>query len=68
MSAVRRKNTQIGSTRKTMGAAKPSAARKPFSPNPTDIAMRAYYIWQSKGCPTGQELENWLEAEAQLKL
>jgi hypothetical protein len=30
------------------------------------IARRAYDIWMSRGCPAGQELENWLEAERQL--
>ncbi len=32
-----------------------------------EIAARAWQIWQNNGCHDGQELENWLEAEAQLK-
>lgn len=32
------------------------------------IRERAYYIWQQTGCPTGSELENWLRAEAELRL
>jgi len=31
------------------------------------IADRAKKIWQQKGCPSGQDEKNWLEAEAQLK-
>lgn len=31
------------------------------------IAERAKEIWQRRGCPTGQDEKNWLEAENQLK-
>jgi hypothetical protein len=31
------------------------------------IAERAKVIWRKKGCPAGQDEQNWLEAEAQLK-
>jgi hypothetical protein len=31
------------------------------------IASKAYSIWQSQGCPPGQDERNWFEAEAQLK-
>jgi len=31
------------------------------------VAERAKAIWQSKGCPAGQDEQNWREAEAQLK-
>lgn len=31
------------------------------------IAARAKAIWQAKGCNSGKDLQNWLEAEAQLK-
>jgi hypothetical protein len=30
------------------------------------IAERAYLIWERKGCPPGSELDNWVEAEAEL--
>jgi hypothetical protein len=29
--------------------------------------MRARAIWQAKGCKPGQDKENWMEAEMQLK-
>ena len=31
------------------------------------IAARAYTIWEQKGRPQGNDLENWLLAESQLK-
>ena len=31
------------------------------------IAGRAYQIWESEGRPRGTELNNWLQAEAELK-
>ncbi len=31
------------------------------------IRKRSYRIWQLKGCPEGEDLQNWLEAKAQLE-
>ena len=31
------------------------------------IARRAYRKWQARGCPSGTILQDWLEAEAELK-
>jgi hypothetical protein len=36
-------------------------------PTMEEISVRAYQIYLEKGSPEGRELENWLEAEAQLK-
>ena len=45
--------------------APPSSA--PASPPPAqDVAVRAYFIYLSQGCPAGQDVPHWLEAEAQL--
>ncbi len=33
---------------------------------PTEIAIRAYLIWEHAGCPEGQDLDHWLQAEAEL--
>jgi hypothetical protein len=33
-----------------------------------EIATRAYFIYISAGCPEGQEMQHWLEAEAQTPL
>lgn len=39
-----------------------------FLPPPThdDIAFRAHKLWCERGCPQGNELNDWLEAERQL--
>jgi hypothetical protein len=41
----------------------------PGSPPPTheQIEALAHAIWIDRGCPEGRELDNWLEAERQLK-
>jgi hypothetical protein len=71
MSAVRRKTNTISKTRKATGSGKPRKTKSPVAPvSPThqQISERAYYIWESRGCPWDQSLEDWLEAEKQLKL
>lgn len=32
----------------------------------SEIAMRAYQIWASEGCPEGRDLDHWLRAETEL--
>jgi len=32
------------------------------------IERRAYLKWQARGCPCGTALQDWLEAEAELKV
>ena len=34
----------------------------------TDVAARAYQIWESEGRPHGCELDHWLRAEAELSV
>ncbi len=36
-------------------------------PDSHQISERARQIWEAKGCPSGQDVENWLEAEKQLR-
>jgi hypothetical protein len=38
------------------------------SPSQQQIAERAYKIWLAKGCPAGEDVVHWHEAEAQLML
>ena len=33
----------------------------------TDIRERAYFIWEQTGRPHNTELDNWLQAEAELR-
>jgi hypothetical protein len=37
------------------------------SPTPREIAKLAYEIWRQGGCKPGTDMENWLQAEKQLK-
>jgi hypothetical protein len=30
------------------------------------VARRAYELWQARGCPHGDDLRDWFEAELQL--
>jgi DUF2934 family protein len=53
------KATPTGSTSKS--------ARPAAGPTHAQIAKRAEVIWQKRGRVTGQDEQNWHEAEAQLK-
>jgi hypothetical protein len=33
---------------------------------PSDVARRADQIWEAAGCPNGQDLDHWLQAETEL--
>jgi len=50
---------------------KPPAPTAPATPTPEiphdKIAARAYEIWVRKGKPHDQDLQNWTEAEAELR-
>jgi hypothetical protein len=63
-------------SRATLRAMKPkkSARLSPESPSQApqpatqeQIAALAHAIWMDRGCPAGRDLDNWLEAERQLK-
>ncbi len=32
-----------------------------------DIALRAYELWQERGCPEGSAEEDWIQAEREVK-
>ena len=49
------KNSQI-----TEGGAKEKASDR-------EIALRAYFQWQERGCPEGSPEVDWFQAEEQLK-
>jgi hypothetical protein len=49
----------------TVVAERPQA--KAQAPTHQQIAQRALEIWMRHGCPPGEDKENWLEAERQLK-
>jgi hypothetical protein len=57
-------STQAHASGATATQSPPVAAREPTQ---EDIALRAKAIWQAKGRPVGQDLQNWSEAERQLR-
>jgi len=75
MASKTQKNTVPTSTTRTggttttlrpMGAQAP-AATKTVKITREQIAQRAHEIWVKNGCKHGQDEQNWLEAERQLK-
>jgi len=44
-----------------------TASRIVKNPAHEHIAARAKAIWESKGCPSGQDEQIWCEAESQLR-
>lgn len=45
-----------------------TSTSKPSAADLTDrIQKKAREIWERKGCPEGQDIENWLEAEKLVK-
>ena len=53
----------------------PAQNSKPAPPSPTNgtaalndqqIAERAYQKWQDRGCPIGDDLRDWFEAQGEL--
>lgn len=46
---------------------KPKSSRPGTSLTHEQIAKRAEAIWHKRGCPAGQDEQNWHEAEAQLR-
>jgi hypothetical protein len=42
-------------------------ASRALPPTHEQIEALAHAIWVDRGCPEGRELDNWLEAERQLK-
>jgi hypothetical protein len=43
-----------------------TVTRLPAKPSQNEeVAMKAYLIYVSEGCPQGRDAQHWLEAEAQ---
>ncbi|MEO6741459.1 MAG: DUF2934 domain-containing protein [Chthoniobacteraceae bacterium] len=51
---------------KTKETSPHSTAHRGAEPTHPEIAIHAYFIWQSDGCPAGLSLEHWLQAETML--
>jgi hypothetical protein len=39
-----------------------------YQPSNEEISTFAYFIWKQRDCPDGHDLEDWLEAEQQLRV
>ena len=63
MKAFRRAN------RAGVGSSSTATVAPGTSPLPSRemIAQRAYQKWLVRGCPSDSDVQNWLEAEAELK-
>jgi hypothetical protein len=48
-------------------AAKPIPAPLALEPSPSDIARRAFEIYCGRGYQPGHELDDWLQAECELR-
>ena len=44
-----------------------TVAPSPLPPTREQIEALAHAIWIDRGCPEGRDLDNWLEAERQLR-
>jgi hypothetical protein len=44
-----------------------SPSVRPSPPTQEQIAALAHAIWIDRGCPEGSDVDNWLEAERQLR-
>ncbi len=66
---VRIEEKQAPATKKEL---KTVAAGTPATPvcktvTREEISLRAWEIWQREGCPDGQAVRHWLQAEAELR-
>ena len=56
-------------SRASLGSLPPASVTPVTSPLPSRevIAQRSYQKWLARGCPSDNDVQNWLEAEAELK-
>lgn len=38
-----------------------------YQPTRSEIELRAHQLWCQRGCPHGHDVDNWIEAERQLR-
>lgn len=54
-------------SKKTVSGTGTEAGRPLPAPTPEQVAALAHAIWVDRGRPEGSDVDNWLEAERQLK-
>ena len=57
----------VGSTPAEMAVVAPQLMNPPADLDPDEIRRRAYQLYLSRGCTNGCDVEDWLEAERQLR-
>lgn len=65
--AGRRPRARSADSRRTETQAGRSGARDTEQPAYDDIARRAYELYQQRGGNEGQDMDDWLRAEAELR-
>ena len=73
--ATPKKKTEVTTTRvaarpqaeRRVDAARESMARSLSDPSFQDVSRRAFEIWERNGRMPGHDLENWLQAESELR-
>jgi hypothetical protein len=55
------------SKKRSAGGAQRKTSAEPVSPSLEEIAQRAYEIFLARGGETGHEMEDWLQAEKELR-
>lgn len=58
-------NEKLACARPPATTTNPNKTGIDVRPSRDDVAKRAYYIYLKQGCPQGQDMQHWLEAEAQ---
>ncbi|HRQ72391.1 MAG TPA: DUF2934 domain-containing protein [Phycisphaerales bacterium] len=51
----------------TPATSAPTPVGAPLEPTPDQIRRRAYELWIARGCREGHDLEDWLDAERELR-
>lgn len=59
------KRSKPSSTPRSKTKASPTS--ESWTPTHEQIAKRAYQLWQERGQAHGQDIQDWLNAEAQLR-
>ena len=59
-------NQKPGGASRSTPAADLTPSGIDFAPSPDEVARRAYFTYVNQGSLPGQDVQHWLEAEAQL--
>ena len=65
--SARPASSRISAVVESMTKPADSGARLVEPPTSEQIAVRAFQIWEEKGRPDGQQMDNWLQAENELR-